>query len=375
MRIGRGKSMSLWAVALALLVAGCAGGAWNAVAPPAEPATMTHTTRLQPSWNDGVPSVIPASVARRVLKGQFSAGHPGTKGVGLPVRVYTCSYFNAPPYPAADGCELWSGSGYAVQSGIRATRYPVTSNPQGDVVTADGILLIADTGNSTIDSKSVKGGALTTCVSEPGQWPVFVDATEGATLIAISNINTTHGGAGSLAVAKGCGSAPAVLPNYNDDAVQGIGVAINGKGDCYWTYNDSTIGGGYVAKYTGCAGTGLKLPQYGLYAGTAMNAAGGIAFDGQDNMYLNDQTQGIWECTLSSNYDSCSEAVYTGIQGYEDNLGLNFSKDWKYLFWSDIDGNEICYTPTPVTNSQTCVKNSLGTAPFGVAPYKASSVD
>jgi hypothetical protein len=367
-----------WSAGLIVLFAGCSGGLLSSPAPRGGSigvAVQSHASFPYLRYE----SALPPSVGDRASMSGFGISYPALQGTNLPSYVYTCTFYNAPPYQQADGCEVWSGSGYGMQHGLAKTMYPHTANPQGDAITADGTLLIADTSNSAIDSmRHANHGApkdLSVCVSEPGEWPAFVDATKGAALIAISNIHTTTTGNGSLAVAKGCGSTAIVLKNFDAHAVQGIGVAINRDGDCFWTYNDYTVGGaGYVARYAKCKGTGKRLPQYGLYGNTHMGFAGGIAFDKQNNMYLNDQTHGIWECPVSSKYYSCSELVYTGISGVEDNLGLNFNKDWTYLFWSDEIGNQICYTPTPVTNTQICVKNSIDSPPAGIALFKPSAV-
>jgi len=332
-------------------------------------------------WQGSIPPLPSATVASRLLDHKLSAANSTTAARNLPAHVYTCSYLNY-YYASLYGCEVWSGSNFGVQSGLKATWFPNTYGPQGVTVTSDGMLLIADTNNSTIDSMERANTGhpkdFGTCITDSGQYPDWVATTKGETLIVISNIFSKLGsnvGPGSLATANGCGSTPAALQNYDNDQVQGIAVAINSKGDCFWTYNDLRYGQGWVAKYTGCKGRGWKIPQGGLYDGSGMHFAGGIAFDQQDNMYLNDQTEGIFECTAPTYYN-CS--IVNSRPGShfpaEDNIGLNFSKDWKYLFWADAAYNQICYTTTPVTDTETCVANGPGTsAPYGIALFKPSN--
>lgn len=383
-RSGAASAIFFAAVASVSVLAGCSSGAAGSHAAllPAGRTTQWKASLSAAYLRGGPTTSPPAKVGEDMLKDRLGTATAQTRT--LPAHVYTCSYLN---YYSASlyGCQVWSGSTFETQTGIKATWFPNTYGPQGVAVTGSGMLLIADTNNSTVDSmENANTGHpnhFSNCINDAGQYPDWVAATKGATLIVISNIFSKLGssvGPGSLAVANGCGSTPVVLQNYDDDSVQGIAVAINSKGDCFWTYNDLRYGQGYVAKYTACKGRGWKIPQYGLQDGYSMAFAGGIAFDNQDNMYLNDQTHGIFECSAPTYY-SCSEINWRpGVHDpAEDNLGLNFSKDWKYLFWADADYSQICFTPTPVHDTETCVPNTVqggAAAPYGIALFKPSGL-
>ncbi|MGB6601428.1 MAG: hypothetical protein WBE77_10150, partial [Candidatus Cybelea sp.] len=155
------------------------------------------------------------------------------------------------------------------------------SGPQGMVATENGWLYVANGGHSNVliyrtTSHGPKGpfGSL----DDYGQLPVNVDVLPNRRLVAVSNGSTIYKGAGSVSVYLDRRAEPARILTFGSDPLEGMGVAIDHRGDCYWSFNDPASGDGSVVKFARCAGSAsIVVPS--------IAKAGGIAFDKRGNLF------------------------------------------------------------------------------------------
>ncbi len=74
-------------------------------------------------------------------------------------------------------------------------------------------------------------------------------------------------------------------------------------GNCYWSYNDNS-GIGQIDEFPKCA-SGASPINLGL----SLGFAGGIAFDGSDNLWYSDQLAGLYKCNGTSSCTQSSRAA------------------------------------------------------------------
>jgi hypothetical protein len=201
------------------------------------------------------------------------------------------------------------------------------AGPQGTMATVNGIWYVANTGDSNIlVYKSTNQGPVgpKTMLDDAGQYPGNVYATVNGRLVAVSNASSTSGGTGSVSIYLDRLTEPARTLFYDTDDLEGEGIAIDRHGNCFWSFNDLTTGGGSIVEFAGCDGNGV-LVRSGL------GFAGGLAFDQKGNLYYVDQTAGISKC---SGVSGCSALV----SGFGDPVNINFDFHFKDLWVADATG-------------------------------------
>jgi hypothetical protein len=301
----------------------------------------------------GVPSVVMPGVLRLLHPpGQRMTRHFGPAAFGK--WLYTCGLSSAcnvyvPTAPDYTHISHWG------------TVTADLISPQGTVARNKGEWYIANTGASNVkvySSTTAGPHGATNTLDDSGQYPGDVDVEvklKDPYITAVSNVYDTGVHSGSVSVYRTTSRTPdwyLTLPN----AVEGIGIAIDQRGDCYWSYVDLSSGVGYIAKFAGCTGSGTPF--------ITMNYPGGLAFDKYDNLYYVDQTKGIFKCIGVS---SCSLLS----AGFGDPLFINFDDDWSHLFVTDIVDCSVDAID-PHTGS-VLATNSIGSSqgcdpPVGVAP-------
>ena len=250
-------------------------------APLAASASTVHALNSQavgvrPSLNRMLPpSVLIPRVARtlRPVAGQVRGvhTHPDTNQA----YIYTCEYYGS-------DCKVWNAKTYALVNTLTSG----VSNPQGTSVNwnpSKRTWYIANTGLSNVLVYGPGGGTQLGTISDNGQYPVDVTAEFKGSNVYISNIYTTSFTAGSLSVCNASGCNQLTDPN----AFQGIGVAVDGSGNCYWSYNDNS-GIGQIDEFAGCKGSPTNL-------GLSLGFAGGLAVDQAGNLWYH-QLSGIYKC-------------------------------------------------------------------------------
>jgi hypothetical protein len=180
------SSRALVATATLALLAGCSGGAVNSPNPSVGSQSAFHSAQsvnhagfradtllMQPNIGKlitgGTPhwAIVPA-------KGDF-------KGIAWVTDSGTNEVYQVTPA----GKITSMGSGW--------------SEPQGVGVDSKGNVYIADTANSRVVVMNGKTGKAVATLSDPGQYPVGATVSDKG-VIAVSNIISTSGGAGSISL-------------------------------------------------------------------------------------------------------------------------------------------------------------------------------
>jgi len=259
--------------------------------------------------------------------------------------IYSCHYYGS-------DCKVWDGTTYTLISTLTTG----LSNPQGTSVNwvpPKRTWSIANTGLSNVLQYSPGGATLLNTISDSGEYPVDVTAGFKSNTTIISNIYTTSFTAGSVDVCVG--SSCTKLTDSN--AFQGIGIAIDGAGNCYWSYNDNS-GIGQIDMFTGCAGSPTNL-------GLSLGFAGGVAFDKANNMYYSDQLSGIYRC---SGVTSCTLFA----SGFTDGLMINFTHKYKGLLVADAGAGNVDNVDPSTGSVTTLFSPGTSDPPFGVAASPAT---
>ena len=332
-------------VAATVLLGGCAS------APSVPAAQMQATARVVPS--------IALPQIQRVLRGSASPL------VG-PARVLPAHKFGLWIYTAqlyGDDVKVYEQNGGPSLTYFETLTQGLSA-PQGAVATINGWLYVANGGRSNVlIYRSKNRGPLGPIGSldDYGQVPANVDAIPSRRLVAVSNVSTSSGGGGSVSVYLDRNVEPSRLLTYGTDDLQGIGIAVDRHGNCYWSFNDPSAGNGSIVEFAGCDGSGtLIVPTIAF--------AGGLAFDQHGDMYYVDQTKGIYKCQGTSN---CM--LFSTGPPYGDPVNINFDLKQKHLWVADATGyidavnpsnGQIEYT-TPAVGGPSQVPYGIAAAPGG----------
>ena len=325
------KISAAGAVASAMLLSGCAGGR-------ALPSFATSAVQVPSIGLPAIERTIRSIVNAPVVAGQLPL--PSDRWVNTAQL-----YGNDAKVYRRHGVQLSFVK--SLNAGIDA--------PQGTVATSDAWWYVANSGHSNVlvyrsTNHGPKGPFAT--LDDYGQIPGNVDATTNRHLVAVSNIATLGGGAGSVSVYLNRRAVASRNLTYRSGALQGIGVAISKHGDCYWSFNDSTSGGGSIVRFAGCRGKG-KL----VIGGIAF--AGGLTFDRHDNLYYVDQMSGIYKC-------AGTKACALFAHKFGDPVNINFDSSERHLWVADATG----YIDAVDQRGKIVYRKAAdgGEAPYGVAP-------
>ena len=240
------------------------------------------------------------------------------------------------------------------------------SSPEGTQTTVNGWWYVANSGHSNVlIYRTKKSGPVgpKDSLDDYGQVPVNVDVTSNRRLVAVSNGSTASGGAGSVSIYLDRQVEPSRILTYGSDVLQGEGVAIDHRGNCYWSFNDGQHGGSIV-EFPGCAGSGSVVVS-------TIASAGGIAFDQRDDLFYVDQTNGVFKCKKGTT--QCGNLVPVGPSGLGLPKNINFDYKSKYLWVADATGYIDAVDP-----QDGSIKLALPTVggpsdpPFGIAPAPGS---
>jgi DNA-binding beta-propeller fold protein YncE len=232
----------------------------------------------------------------------------------------------------------------------------------GIVSTPEGWSYVANAGDENVPiyhlTRKGPQGPLGT-LSDSGEIPIGVAASADRKLVAVANQSTTTGGAGSVSVYLDRQSTPDHYLTYGSDPLQGEGIAIDSRGNCYWSFNDPDKLSGSVVEFYGCSGAGVR------YASGILDA-GGVAVDKEGNVYFVDQLAGIWKCTAPG---SCGLFLQAGLTGLLLPRNINFDRSHPQNMWVTDAAGYI-----DAVNLQGLLFYTLKTLggsqypPFGIAP-------
>ncbi len=288
------------------LLSGCGGGSFAA----AQPSNAGSTS---------VPSLALPSV-QRVLA---VAARPGSPPRQAPVKANSWMY-TAQLYGNDSSVYERNGNSLSWFEDL----YTGLSSPQGTMTTPNGWWYVANGGHSNVVYyKTTKAGpnGPVGSLDDYGQVPVNVSLTPDRRLVAVSNGQTTSGGAGSVSIYLNRGAEPSRTLTYGSDQLLGEGVALDRQGNCYWSFNDSTTSSAAIVEFAGCVEPGTPVVSTIAYAG-------GIVFDQRGNLYYLDQESGLYYC--KKGVTQCSLFA----SGFGDPVNLNFDHKQKGLWVADADG-------------------------------------
>ncbi len=327
-----------WAFALTMLVSACTS------APPV-PNSQTPSGQEVPST--GLPTI-----SRFLRRAQLTSVAPTesiTAGSRNEQFIYTAQLYG-------NDAKVYGRKKTSITFLETLTRG--LSAPQGTVATFDGRWYVANAGHSDVliyrSTHDGPRGPIDS-LDDYRQFPGDVAVSRNRRLVAVSNISTTSGGAGSVSIYLNRRAVRSYVLKYGNDEVRGIGVAVDVHGDCYWSFNDPSESSGSIVEFVSCIGDGTVVVPTIAYAG-------GITFDQQGNLYYVDQSSGIYKCKGTSN---C--ALFA--TGFGVPLNINFDHKQKHLWVTDLAGYIDVVNPTTgQIESSTPAQGGSSDPPFGIAP-------
>lgn len=209
------------------------------------------------------------------------------------------------------------------------------SAPMGMVTTPDGHWYVA---NALASNVLVYNGTRhgpqgpTQTLDDSGEIPVNVAATPNRHVVAVSNGSSTAGNAGSVSIYLNKADAPSYTLTFGADPLQGAGIAIDGNGDCFWSFKDPRQLTGSIVEFPKCKGSGMQIQ-------TGILQAGGLAFDRSGNLYYVDELLGIFKCNGIS---SCGLFLSVGgVLGVILPKNINFDRRSPQNLWVADGGGYI----------------------------------
>ena len=191
--------------------------------------------------------------------------------------------------PFVYGCA--SEGGFCNVYGAKGNLLRTVSNgllgPMGIATDSAGRWYVA---NSKMSNVLVFAGGRTApvrTIADAGQAPG--DVAAGRNEVAVSNIAGLPSGPASVSVYRHGATSPSEVLHYAA-AAQGVSIAYDFYGNCYWSFSAGTAGGGIV-EFPKCSAN--KAP---VELKLAIASPGGIAFDRKHDLWYVDQTAGLFEC-------------------------------------------------------------------------------
>ena len=321
---------------------GCAGGG-GASAPSAEPlAPSAIAVRAQAHT---VPNVLRPDVARELSVIPGSVRSTGLPAKGAP-SVYSCEYYGS-------DCRIYDGVTHKQLAQLGAS--DGLNDPQGNRTDSSGNWYIANTGAANVLEYSGDGSKLEATLDDAGWFPDDV-AVHGS-LVAVSNLTTISSTPGVVNFYSGGATEPSYALS-DPLAMEGIGVAFDSKGNCYWSFNNES-GEGQVDEFPGCTASSTAT-NLNIVTGFA----GGIAFDQHDNLWYVDQYHGVYKCAGTSN---CKLVNTLGILQKHDAVYLNFNANDKSLYVADAGLGVIYRIGTAGDKRTVFARLKKKDPPFGVS--------
>jgi hypothetical protein len=236
------------------------------------------------------------------------------------------------------------------------------SEPQGLATDGKGNLYVADTANSRIQIYAPPYTKAPKSLADSGQYPAGVAVFNNGAVIAVTNIISTSGGAGSVTIYKK-GKAGAAISNANFARVYFDG--FDAKGNLY--IDGSNSGGsvviGEIAKATT---TGKRIAvlttknSIVFPGGVAVTTAGKIAIDDQDaaSVYT-------YNAPVKGSLGNPSKT--TALTGSTDAVTFAFTSNDKDLWTADAANANSAEYAYPKGGAAVTTISVTGGEPIGVA--------
>jgi hypothetical protein len=333
------------------LLAGCGGGSQSTAVPPGvSPQTLTGQSASRHPFGM-------ANIARSNWVVPPSTRIPqGTRVPGQSFFACTATNLLFVSDASNNVVQIYDRIGERGATACGTISGNGLSQPQGIDVATNGNLWVANTNTSQLFVFAPPYTGAPTVINDSGQYPAGVDADCGKK-VAVTNIITTAGGAGSLLIMNPNGSGQATHSDPN--ASREYFPACDPKGNVYTTYSTSAGTAG-LNKFTAPAYGATDLTNW------AGSFPGGLDYEGT-NLLVDDQTGhtiqscagGTGTCTTIVTMSSASDPVTfdTALRGETDlftaDAGLAASQLWSYEGGGDLDATV-----------------SVGGLPIGAAVYK-----
>lgn len=238
-----------------------------------------------------------------------------------------------------------------------------SGNPSGQFATTPGKWYVAErTASAAAVYKSTLTGPTgpTETLSDTGDSPSDVTVNVAHGIVAIANLYNEHDGSNTVTVYAGGAKAPTRKLHFvppGGKGGYGIGVATDSSGDCFFSVDDAGLIKFDIVKYTGCNGTGSIV-----FTSAADTSAGGLAFDGSNNLYFVDNSfEQIYRCTGTTN---CKVIA----SGFQNITFIRFDKGWKHLWTTDKNASKL-YALNPLTGHKvSTTTESVGMTSLSIAP-------
>ncbi len=331
----------IWALAYVALSSGCAAGP-----PPGGPPPVgTPPQSIPAAASIALPQI------QRTLRGVLAQPPASNLLAATPSRkwIYTAQLYG-------NDAGVYRKNNLKIRF-VRDLTVGLSA-PQGTVATPDGWWYVANGGHSNVLIYRTKAHGPVgpqAALDDYGQIPANVNVNPSRRLVVVSNVSTTGGGAGSVSVYLNRQAEPSRTLTYGNNALQGIGVAIDRHGNCYWSFNDPIAHAGSIVEFAGCAGSGAVVAH-------KIGFAGGLTFDQHENLYYADQTRGIFKC------EGVKKCKLLASQ-FGDPVNINFDRRSKELWVADATGYiDAVNSESGHIDSSTPAAGGSSDPPFGIAP-------
>lgn len=301
----------------------------------------------------------PALAACNAPAPQAALGLPVAPLTSLPTPPPNCGRYGACSVVACFGQICIA---YSTEGEVQAELTSGIVDAQGVAADRHGDTYIADSGQAEIFEYGPYLTPLRKTYSDSGEVPLDVAIDRKIKLLAVSNQATASGGGGSVSVyARGSLSPTATLSDPKVKDAQGIGIAIDGRGNCFWSLYDPASGNSKIDEFKACAGSPKTIVS-------GSSALRGMAFDRQSDLFyivdVSSSDHAIFKCVKTSR---CRQLA----TDFAKPVMLNFDAQRRFL-WTDDAGvleGPLIESIDPQTGQVTSSfrAGSSTDPPFGIA--------
>ncbi len=217
---------------------------------------------------------------------------------------------------------------YTTEGEVQAELTSGIVNAQGVAADRHGNAYIADAASAAIFEYGPYLTPLVKTYQDAGEVPLDVAVNEKMKLLVVSNQSTASDGPGTVSVYAGGSLTPTAT--LSDPAVakaQGIGIAIDGLGNCFWSLYDPKSGRSKIDEFSACAGSPLTIAS-----GT--HALRGMALDKRNDLFYVIDVSSIHHDIFKCRGTSHCRPLATN---FAKPVMLSFDDKWGFL-WTDDAG-------------------------------------
>jgi hypothetical protein len=250
---------------------------------------------------------------------------------------------------SCDGtCNVYNARGKVIKTVSTGLNHAM-----GTATDSTGNWYVANSGASTIVEYSAGGGSVLNTLSDGGRAPVDVAISESTNTIAVANASPRAGKGAVSVYTIGATKPRAVLSDPN--AVKGLSVAFDDRGNCYYAYSSGSVGA--IDEFVRCSGS--------PHSTGVVDFINGIAFDGANNLYYSFQSTG----TGNGGVNKCSGVAHCQLlsAAFGDPTAVRFNHRFSKLLVADIATSEI-WTLTPQGVAKPFASASAQGVAFATGP-------